>query len=54
VPVSVKRQRIIFFFFFAHDRGSSDQRLQSSSASRMTAGAFGFFTFTQYAERPER
>jgi hypothetical protein len=28
--------------------------LQSSSASRFTAGAFGFFTFTQCGERPER
>ena len=27
---------------------------QSSSASRFTAGAFGFLTFTQCAERPER
>jgi hypothetical protein len=27
---------------------------QSSSASRFTAGAFGFSTFTQCAERPER
>jgi hypothetical protein len=29
-------------------------RPQSSSASRFTAGAFGFFTFTQCADRPER
>jgi len=27
---------------------------QSSSASRFTAGAFGFLTFTQFGERPER
>jgi hypothetical protein len=27
---------------------------QSSSASRFTAGAFGFLTFTQCGERPER
>ena len=30
------------------------QRLQSSSASRLTAGALGFLTFTQCATRPER
>jgi hypothetical protein len=30
------------------------QRLQSSSASRLTAGAFGFLTFTQCGEHPER
>jgi FkbM family methyltransferase len=30
------------------------QRPQSSSASRITAGAFGFLTFTQCGERPER
>jgi hypothetical protein len=29
-------------------------RPQSSSASRMTAGAFGFLTFTQCGDRPER
>jgi hypothetical protein len=29
-------------------------RLQSSSASRLTAGAFGFLTFTECGERPER
>jgi hypothetical protein len=34
-------------FFFA-------QRPQSSSASRFTAGAFGFLTFSQCAERPDR
>lgn len=28
--------------------------VQSSSASRVTAGALGFFTLTQCAERPER
>ena len=27
---------------------------QSSSASRVTAGAVGFFTLTQFALRPER
>jgi hypothetical protein len=27
---------------------------QSSSASRFTAGAFGFLTLTQWGERPER
>ena len=27
---------------------------QSSSASRLTAGAFGFLTFTQCGDRPER
>src|SRR5438552_19156778 len=27
---------------------------QSSSASRVTAGALGFLTFTQYLDRPER
>jgi hypothetical protein len=27
---------------------------QSSSASRLTAGALGFLTFTQYLDRPER
>ena len=27
---------------------------QSSSASRLTAGAFGFFTFSQRGERPRR
>src|SRR5438067_6787284 len=48
VPVSVKRQRIVFF---AHDRGSSDQRLHSSSASRFSAGAFGFLILTQWAAR---
>src|SRR5262249_51812743 len=30
------------------------QRPQSSSASRLTAGAFGFLTLTQCGERPER
>ena len=30
------------------------QRLQSSSASRVTAGALGFLTFTQCSARPER
>jgi hypothetical protein len=30
------------------------QRPQCSSASRFTAGAFGFLTFTQCADRPER
>src|SRR6516165_9105907 len=30
------------------------QRPQSSSASRFTAGAFGFLTFTQCGERPDR
>jgi hypothetical protein len=29
------------------------QRPQSSSASRLTAGALGFFTFTQCGDRPE-
>ena len=31
-----------------------DQRPQSSSASRPTAGAFGFFTFTQQSTRPQQ
>jgi hypothetical protein len=30
------------------------QRPQSSSASRFTAGAFGFLTFIQCGDRPER
>jgi hypothetical protein len=30
------------------------QRPQSFSASRFTAGALGFLTFTQYLDRPER
>src|SRR5215831_20388138 len=30
------------------------QRPQSSSASRFTAGAFGFLTLSQCGERPER
>jgi hypothetical protein len=32
----------------------SRQNFQSSSASRITAGAFGFLTLTQCGERPER
>ena len=28
------------------------QRPQPSSASRVTAGAFGFLTFTQWGDRP--
>jgi hypothetical protein len=35
-------------------RKMKDQRPQPSSASRFTAGAFGFFTFTQCVNRPER
>jgi hypothetical protein len=33
--------------------GHLRRRPQSSSASRFTAGAFGFLTLTQCAERPE-
>ena len=32
----------------------ADQRPQSSSASRFTAGAAGFFILSQSGERPER
>ena len=35
-------------------RSVTDQRPQSSSASRFTAGAFGFLTLTQSGERPRR
>ena len=36
-------------------RGYADRvHLQSSSVSRVTAGAVGFFTLTQFALRPER
>jgi hypothetical protein len=31
-----------------------DQRPQSSSASRVTAGAFGFLSLSQSGERPRR
>src|SRR6516164_1344842 len=35
-------------------RSVTDQRPQSSSASRFTAGAFGFLTLIQSGERPRR
>ena len=35
-------------------RDHCPHRPQSSSASRRTAGAFGFLTFIQWGERPER
>jgi hypothetical protein len=34
--------------------GLANHRPQSSSASRLTAGAAGFFTFIQQSVRPER
>src|SRR5690348_15009134 len=35
-------------------RRRSTYRPQSSSASRLTAGALGFLTFTQCGDRPDR
>ena len=38
----------------AHDHYAARVHRQSSSASRITAGALGFFTLTQFGLRPER
>lgn len=37
-----------------YDEGSGFHVDQSFSASRLTAGAAGFFTFTQCGERPDQ
>src|SRR5215471_6772115 len=49
-PSSVFPRVTAFCLRFLSQRGEP----QSSSASRLTAGAFGFLTFTQCDERPER
>jgi hypothetical protein len=46
----VKKRIVVCKLSFRRQRG----RLQSSSASRFTAGAFGFLLFIQSSERPER
>jgi hypothetical protein len=46
--------RPIFAPAFTRERMSAGHLPQSSSASRLTAGAVGFFILSQSGERPER